>query len=183
MLPPFVPPPFTEAIFCSTPLRSKTAPFVFASSTWPLVNIGFPLNSLNEPLLISVPPVYVSQSLIPNIPAPVFVSFPAPTIIAFTVKVVELLVLIIPSPVRVIPLLFDSVNVAVVVKIPDPPLLKIILSKFRYEPGVVPNVLSAFTLNIPADIILEPVWVFVPDKVKVPAPALVIVPAPVITPP
>ena len=72
-------------------------------------------------------------------------------------KVVELLVLIIPSPVRVIPLLFDSVNVAVVVKIPDPPLLKIILSKFRYEPGVVPNVLSAFTLNIPADIILEPV--------------------------
>ena len=36
--------------------------------------------------------------------------------------------------------------------------------------------------NVPAEIVVEPVKVFVPDKVKVPEPAFVKLPAPLITP-
>ena len=49
--------------------------------------------------------------------------------------------------------------------------------------GIAPRALSPPILKIPADIILEPVWILVPDNIKIPAPALVIVPAPAITPP
>ena len=38
------------------------------------------------------------------------------------------------------------------------------------------------SFNVPAEIVVEPVKVFVPDNVKVPEPAFVKLPAPLITP-
>ena len=72
-------------------------------------------------------------------------------------------------------------NDAVVFKVPVPLDLNSILSK-SWDVGADPNALSLFILNVPAANIFEPVWVLVPDKTKIPAPSLVIVPDPAITP-
>ena len=50
------------------------------------------------------------------------------------------------------------------------------------EPGAAPKPLSALILSLPAEIVVTPVNVFVPDNVNVPEPALVKLPDPLITP-
>ena len=88
---------------------------------------------------------------------------------------------IIPLPVNVIPLFVFNVKLALVFRVPDPLDTKVMLSTSA-EPGTAPKALSPATIKIPADNIFEPVCVLVPDKVNVPAPDLVIVPDPAITP-
>ena len=72
-----------------------------------------------------------------------------------------------------------KVNVPVVFKIAL--LLKIILSASA-EDGVAPNPADAEIETFPAEIVVEPVNVFVPLKVSVPEPAFVNDPDPLITP-
>ena len=83
-----------------------------------------------------------------------------------------------PLPVRVIPLLVPNVKVPVVFNVPP---LKIILSAST-EPGVAPKLALEETAIVPADKVVESVYVFEPDSVKVPEPAFVRAPEPEITP-
>ena len=50
------------------------------------------------------------------------------------------------------------------------------------EPGTAPKFLSVEILNFPACISIEPVSVFVPDRVSLPLPTLTRLAAPLITP-
>ena len=83
-----------------------------------------------------------------------------------------------PLPVRVIPLLVPNVKVPVVFRVPP---LKIILSASA-DPGVAPKLALEETAIVPADKVVEPVYVFDPESVKIPDPAFANDPAPEITP-
>ena len=50
------------------------------------------------------------------------------------------------------------------------------------DPGADPKPLSALILIVPALIVVDPEYVLVPDKVKVPEPAFAKLPDPLITP-
>ena len=91
---------------------------------------------------------------------------------------VEESVLIVPLPVIVIPLLVPKVKVPVVFRVPP---LKIILSASTV-PGVAPILAEDEIAIVPADKVVDPVYVFKPDNVKVPDPAFVRAPAPEMTP-
>ena len=84
----------------------------------------------------------------------------------------------VPLPVRVIPLLVPNVKVPVVFNVPP---LKIILSASA-DPGVAPKLALEDTAIVPADKVVEPVYVFDPESVKIPDPAFANDPAPEMTP-
>ena len=76
--------------------------------------------------------------------------------------------LIVPLPVNVIPLFVFKVIVSVINNVPP---LNVRRSASKLE--ILPNPASVLIDKIPAEIVVIPVWVFVPDKTKVPVPALV----------
>ena len=88
------------------------------------------------------------------------------------------LCLIVPLPVKVIPLLEPRVKVPVVFSVPP---LKIMLSASAV-PGVAPKLALEEIEIIPAASVVEPEYVFDPESVRVPEPTLINAPAPDITP-
>ena len=75
-------------------------------------------------------------------------------------------VLIVPAPVKVIPLLVLKVKEAEVFKIPP---LKVMLAAVK-DAGTAPKFLSALTFKIPEIIVVVPYALLVFDKVNVDAP-------------
>ena len=105
-----------------------------------------------------------------KVPEPVLVKAPDPLIIPGIVSVVDVSTSNVPDPVRVTPRLALNEILPFVFKVPP---LKIILPASN-EPGVAPRLFAAVTDTVPAAIVVDPVYVLVPDRAKVPAPVLVI---------
>jgi len=134
---------------------------------------------LNVPPVIAVAPVYVFVPPNTTVPTPDVVKPPEPAIIPLYVNVVpEPTEMLPPLAPKLIPRLADSVKVAVVCKIPPFNVKSLAVTL----PGAVPKFVSAERLNVPPFIVVAPVYVFTPDKVNVPVPALVKLPVPLMTP-
>ena len=70
----------------------------------------------------------------------------------------------VPSPVKVIPLFVSNEKFAEELRVPP---LKIILSASA-DPGVAPKLSLEEIEIVPADKVVEPVYVFEPESVKIP---------------
>jgi len=121
------------------------------------------------PALTVVAPVYVLALARTTVPVPEEVRAPAPATMPPIVRVVAAFVLRVPAPVRAMPRSGSRVIVAVVLRVPP---LK------TSWPGVgtaggVPRPLSAAMTIVPALIVVAPVYVLTPDRVRVPVPDLV----------
>src|SRR6185436_10383145 len=176
-LPPAAPPPANEPIVSFVPLRSSVAPATFASVTAEVSAMAAPPATCNVPALIVVAPVYVLAPESVKMPVPALVSPPVPLITPE--KAVDVLL----PPVVSVPV--PSVT------LPTPAREPIVSAKLFRSKTVPPATTTALVLamrfaapncKVPTLIVVAPVYVLLPERVRVPAPFFMSPPVPLMTP-